>query len=274
MDGWLGRARARLSAGLSAAGAEGHDGHDARSRVLSMLRKVHPLLHNIPTEDAQDTEAGWRDAGASATMQRASDRPLTPILGRPGLDSIDGDVGHGQKVWRRVSIKRISLFGAQRVSLPSGRCALGVSARPFGRIDGTLTRRAIRAARPVLICASFILTSSANLACREPRTTKDEKTTSAFSIPALSKGEGRTIVYEPRLQTDGKARQGVVVAGSRRADAASIWRCKLTTPKQEGAKESPWPHPWLRRRKICRRGCSMAPGDRVCECCGGGDWQW
>ena len=45
---------------------------------------------------------------APRTMQRASYRPLTPILKRPGLDLIDGDVEAGRcvssmaKVWRRI----------------------------------------------------------------------------------------------------------------------------------------------------------------------------
>lgn len=45
---------------------------------------------------------------SSRTMQRASHRPLTPILKKPGLDLIDGDVEARRyvssmaKVWRRI----------------------------------------------------------------------------------------------------------------------------------------------------------------------------
>ena len=108
---------------------------------------------------------------SARTMQRASHRPLTPILKGPGLDLIDGDVEARRYVSSMAKsgggfYKKISLLGSTCVN---GACW---SRRGLGRIDGTLLRRAIRAARPVLICSSFILTSSANLACREPRTTK------------------------------------------------------------------------------------------------------
>jgi len=113
---------------VASAGVPGRGG--SGGKTTSPLPLQPPLQTPLQSAEKRRLDAPLpkRPDLEPRAMRRASHRPLTPILARPGLDVIGGDVQHG-KVWRRVSIKRISLWskwalvseGATKTSPPGSR---------------------------------------------------------------------------------------------------------------------------------------------------------
>lgn len=113
---------------VASAGVPGRGGSGGRDDIATATATAIATPLQSTEKRHLDAPLPKRPDLEPRATRRAAHRPLTPILARPGLELIGGDVQHG-KVWRRVSIKRISLWskwalvseGATKTSPPGSR---------------------------------------------------------------------------------------------------------------------------------------------------------
>lgn len=131
------------------------------------------------------------------------------------------------------------------------------SRRSLGRIDGTLCGEPIRAVRPVLICVSFILTSSVNLACREPLNHERLKNVRERRRPQANQRTRRDCLH-PRMQTL------ATLEARRQGRGAGRWvpkggcinlEMQINDARLEDAKEARWPPTMPARPENLPPGC-------------------